>query len=146
MSARSRLPGWLSPVSTSVRHSGSRSWSGSAAVSPSSARQVDVQHGDVGLGAQRGADDLVAALQLGHDLHVVLQREQRDQRAADHVHVLGDQDADHADLLGDLDPQPEPAVTDGVPADTEPDERSSPAPIRPASPVPSPDGVAARRR
>jgi hypothetical protein len=38
---------------------------------------------------------LVAALELRDHPHVVLQGQQRDQGATDHVHVLGDQHPDH---------------------------------------------------
>ena len=38
---------------------------------------------------------VVAALDLGDDLDVVLEREQARERAAHHRLVLGDQDADH---------------------------------------------------
>jgi hypothetical protein len=57
---------------------------------------VDVHHSDVGPGLQRGRYDQVASVQLGDDLHVVLELEQRHQRASDQVHVLGDQHPDHA--------------------------------------------------
>ena len=46
--------------------------------------------------------DRVAALDLGHDLDVVLQREQAREGAADHRLVLGDQHADHVGWSGTL--------------------------------------------
>ena len=45
--------------------------------------------------ARAGCERLVAPAGLGHDLDVVLQREQAGERAAHHRLVLGDQDADH---------------------------------------------------
>jgi hypothetical protein len=57
--------------------------------------EVDVQDRDVGQHPQGRRDDLVTPLQLGDDLHVGLEGQQRDQRTADQVHVLGDQHADH---------------------------------------------------
>ena len=47
-----------------------------------------------GLAALRGRRHLVAPADLGDDLDVVLEREQRGERLADHRLVLGDQDPD----------------------------------------------------
>ena len=55
-------------------------------------------------------DHLVAAADRRHDLEVLLQREQRGQRAADQLLVVGEQQADHQALArrGEPDPQPPP--------------------------------------
>ena len=55
-----------------------------------------------------GLEHEVAALDLGDDLDVVLEREQAGERAAHHRLVLGDQDADHA-LERQREPQAEAA-------------------------------------
>src|SRR5579859_1128298 len=61
---------------------------------------LDVEHGHVRPRGQRRLQHLVAALHLGGDLDVVLQREQRRQRAPDHGLVLGQQDPDHVVSMG----------------------------------------------
>jgi hypothetical protein len=79
-----------------VRQPGSRWCSSSAALAQAvQAGQVDVQHRHVRAGLERGGQDLVAAVQLGDDLHVLLQRQQRDQGTADQVLVLSQQHPDH---------------------------------------------------
>ena len=60
------------------------------------AGHLDVEHGDVGAMLARGVHDRVAVVDLGDDLHVLLEADEGEERAADQVLVLGDQDADHA--------------------------------------------------
>jgi len=59
------------------------------------ARHLYVEHGDVRPVLQGMPDDFVAPVHLVHDLYVALQREQRRQRTADQVLVLGDEDPNH---------------------------------------------------
>jgi hypothetical protein len=65
-------------------------------VEPAGAGHLDVEQGDVGLRGARGAQHLVAAPDLGDDLDVVLEAEQRRERLAHHRLVLGDEHPDHA--------------------------------------------------
>ena len=82
-----------------VRH---RAASARAASMPSAAGHLDVQQRHVGPVLAGGLDDGVAAADLGDDLEVLLQLEQRPQGAADERLVLGDEHADHrgADPVG----------------------------------------------
>lgn len=61
---------------------------------PVDAGQIDVDHRDVGLGLECGRDDRVAAVDGGYDVQIRLQLEQRDERALDHVDILGEEDPD----------------------------------------------------
>ena len=80
-------------------------------VIPSRPGHLDVEQRDVRPSARRAAaTHLVAALDLGDDLDVALEREQARERAADHRLVLGDQDADHARRQRHGQPEPEPAL------------------------------------
>src|SRR5215218_6420249 len=73
--------------------------------------EVDVEHRDVGALAQRGRLDLVAAIELGDDLHVGLEADQCDEGAADEMHVFGDEHADHvATSTRRVKESPSPAV------------------------------------
>lgn len=56
---------------------------------PVDSGQVDVEYGDVGKHAPGGGDHLVAALELGGDLEVVLELDQRAQRAAHQMLIFG---------------------------------------------------------
>ena len=81
-------------VRISTRHSGAcggdRGGRGEA-VEPG---HLDVEQRDVGPVFEHRGHDLVAAPDLGHDLEVVLERQQRDERGADERLVVGDQQPD----------------------------------------------------
>jgi hypothetical protein len=100
------------------------------------AGQVDVDHGDIGSGPQRGGHDLVAPLQLGNHLHVVFQGQQRHQGATDHVHVLGDQHPDHPTTSPGTSTDSRNRPSGVCCAEAEPDNARARS-ANPASPVPS---------
>src|SRR5262245_49609361 len=87
--------------------------------------EIDVENGDVGFRAQRRPDDGVAAIELRDDRDIRLELEQRDERTANKMHVLSDQDANHL-------------VTSG----TSTTSRNIPSP--PAPPLAVPDKADAR--
>src|SRR5207245_9343315 len=63
---------------------------------PVLALHLAVEQRNVGIGLDSRLDHAVTAVDLGDDLNVVLDREQRGKRAADHGLVLGDKDLDQA--------------------------------------------------
>ena len=62
---------------------------------PIAARHLDVEQRHVGLRGQRGGQYLIAARDLGDDLHVGLQREQRPKRAPHHRLIFSQQYTNH---------------------------------------------------
>ena len=62
---------------------------------PVKTRKIDVENRNIRSRSQGGAEYLVAPFQLSDDLQVVLARKESNERLADHLHVLSDQDADH---------------------------------------------------
>src|SRR6185369_5375081 len=73
-------------------------------------------------------DNRVAPIELGDDVDVRLESQKRDEGAADHVHVFGDEHADHVNIS----------------ANTGTSTRSRNRPSPSDRPVASPDSAAAR--
>ena len=95
--------------------------------------------------AARRGEDLVAALDLGDDLDVVLEREQARERAAHHRLVLGDQDADHVPARGTVSLRRKPPPGAGAGLEVRRGARCarSASPVRP---LPAPRPWPPRRR
>ena len=83
---------------------------------------------------------LLAGAHLGHDLDVLLQREQRGHRAPHHRLVLEEEDPDHRGAAGDRHPQSQRRSPARGPNSTEPPIAAmrSPDPRRPPPAAPSP--------
>jgi hypothetical protein len=62
---------------------------------PVQARQVDVEHREVGTLRQRRGHDVGARRHLGDHLEVILQVQHGDQRVPQYPHVFRDKDPDH---------------------------------------------------
>ena len=98
-----------------------------------------------GLDARAAVEHEVAALDLGHDLDVVLEREQARERAADHRLVLGDEDADHALASGTVSRSRKPPLRPraGLERRRGGARARSRRPVEAAAVAPRPDGSAA---
>src|SRR6266851_330132 len=111
---------------------------GGQAVKP---RHVNIEDRDIRPGPDRGFHDLIAALQLRDDLHVCFEGEQGHKRAADHVHVLGNQHTDHVISPG-IQTRSRNLPSPVASAEIEP-ETASARSASPVSPDPRPDGARA---
>src|SRR5215472_6631222 len=100
-------------------------------------RHLDVQEGDVRVGAQGLLDDGVAALDSSHHLDVLLSSEKRRKRAADHRLVLGDENADHVSRRGTATSSRKPFSPPAERAENVPPTRLTRSSM-PFNPVPAP--------
>ena len=101
---------------------------------PVEPRHLDVEQGDVRARGERRGHHLIAARALRDDVDVVLEREQRGERAADHPLVLGDQHADHAAAAGHVRLEAEPAPRAGAGLEASAGgAHSLPKPVQPAA-------------
>src|SRR5262249_10805105 len=97
---------------------------------------LDVEKRDVGPSSLGGSEHMVAAIELGHDLDVLLEPEQPRGRPAPPRWILGNKDANHAPArgTGSRSRKPPPG---GAPASSSPRMRCARS-RSPCSPLPCP--------